>query len=256
LLEAASSRAKKKAGVASSEQGDVSTVAFKVLVHKLSVGAILGKGGATIKETQAQTSTVMQISKDPLPNSTEKVVTFTGSPENVKHAVNVVLSQLAGAPLKGSVENFPYSPGSQPVVFSGASPFMAAAASPYAAAMGAMSAYGYPFAAPQVGGSAPGTPIEITLRSFTRSSASSATSTQKIAIPTSCVGCVIGKAGAVIRDLRAQSGTNISIAPAEPTNPSERVVTVTGSPEGIQTAVFLIRQLVEQQPLPGARQEY
>merc|ERR1712226_50807 len=74
--------------------------------------------------------------------------------------------------------------------------------------------------------------------------------TQKIAIPTICAGCVIGKGGAVIRDLRAQSGTNISIADADPTNPNERVVTLTGTPQGIQTAIYLIRQLVEQYQPP------
>lgn len=81
--------------------------------------------------------------------------------------------------------------------------------------------------------------------------ASAPANTQKIAIPTICAGCVIGKGGAVIRDLRAQSGTNISIADADPTNPNERVVTLTGTPQGIQTAIYLIRQLVEQYQPPA-----
>lgn len=55
----------------------------------------------------------------------------------------------------------------------------------------------------------------------------------------------------MIRDLRAQSGTNISISDADATNPNERVVTLTGTPTGIQTAIFLIRQLVEQYNPPA-----
>lgn len=65
-----------------------------------------------------------------------------------------------------------------------------------------------------------------------------------------CIGCVIGKGGSVIRDLRVQSGTNISIADPEANNPNERVVTLTGTPQGIHTAVLLIRQLVEQYQPP------
>merc|ERR1719397_66238 len=72
------------------------------------------------------------------------------------------------------------------------------------------------------------------------------TSTQKIAIPTVCAGCVIGKGGSVIRDLRAQAQCNISIADPEQNSPNERVVTLTGTSQGIQTAIYLIRQLVEQ----------
>lgn len=50
----------------------------------------------------------------------------------------------------------------------------------------------------------------------------------------------------MIRDLRAQSQCNISIADPEQTSPNERVVTLTGTSQGIQTAIYLIRQLVEQ----------
>eukprot|EP00808_Paulinella_micropora_P031599 g53825.t1 len=78
-------------------------------------------------------------------------------------------------------------------------------------------------------------------------------SMQKIAIPTVCTGCVIGKRGSVIEELRAQSRTVISIANPEPTNQHERVVTITGSSQGIQSAIYLIRQLVEQYqpPMPS-----
>jgi len=71
-------------------------------------------------------------------------------------------------------------------------------------------------------------------------------SSQKIAIPTACAGAVIGKSGTIIADIKQQSGCQIRIADADPTSPNERVVTVTGTPTGIQTAIYLIRQRVEQ----------
>lgn len=80
-------------------------------------------------------------------------------------------------------------------------------------------------------------------------------SIQKIAIPTICAGCVIGRGGTIIRDLRSQSGTNISIADPDPATPDERVVTITGVTEGIMCAVALIRQCVESYVPPTTQSE-
>ena len=74
---------------------------------------------------------------------------------------------------------------------------------------------------------------------------------QKIAIPTVCSGCVLGKGGSIIKELRAQSGTNISLADPEPTTPNERVVTITGTPTAIQHAIYLIREAVEKYVPPA-----
>jgi hypothetical protein len=68
---------------------------------------------------------------------------------------------------------------------------------------------------------------------------------QKIVIPSVCVGNVIGRGGSIISDIRQKSGTNISVAHPEPTTPGERVVTITGSTQGIQTAVMMIKDIVE-----------
>jgi len=188
------------------------------------VGAIIGKAGVAIKETQSQTGARIQISHEPLPSSTEKTVTITGTPDAIHKAVSRVLTQLAQNPLKSSTKVYPFVPGQHLFPQFGLSP-------PHAGGYGAPQLPLYPSLPPpniySIGAHAP-------------------TSTQKIAIPTVCAGCVIGKGGSVIRDLRAQSGTNISIADPESNNPSERVVTLTGSAQGIQTAVYLIRQLVEQ----------
>merc|ERR1712130_443880 len=47
-------------------------IAIRLLVHRASVGAVIGKGGTTIKETQSETNVRVQVSNEPLPNSTEK----------------------------------------------------------------------------------------------------------------------------------------------------------------------------------------
>ena len=73
----------------------------------------------------------------------------------------------------------------------------------------------------------------------------------KVAIPTVCSGCVLGKGGSIIKELRAQSGTNISLADPDNSTPNERVVTITGTPSAIALAFTLIREAVEKYVPPA-----
>lgn len=174
------------------------------------------------------------MSNETLPSSSEKTVTLTGTSVQMYAAMIRVASQLLANPLKAGTKVFPYVPGNQ--VF--------AAPSAYGGQVGF---------APQSNGnlhamyqSAPSMQ-QSQFGGLIRPAHSAPTilSTQKIAIPTICCGSIIGKGGAVIRDLRAQSATNISISDPDEATPNERVVTLSGTPQGISQAVFLIRQLVE-----------
>lgn len=197
------------------------SVAVKLLVHRAAVGAIIGKGGESIKTTQSDTGARIQVSAEPLPHSTDKSVTISGTPEVVQSAVHRVLSQLAESPLRSGTKTVHFVPG--PHYYG--EYHDASQGAPAGAAASAQGAG----------------PISI----------------QKIAIPTICAGCVIGRGGSIIRSLREQSGTNISIADPDPATPDERVVTITGVAAGIQTAVYLIRQCVEsyQPPAQGMEEE-
>lgn len=210
---------------------------LRLLVHRHAVGAVIGKAGAVIKETQQETNARVQVSNEPLPQSTEKTVTISGTPLAIHQATMRVLGQLRENPLRPGTKSYPYVPGV------GSFPAMA---SPFGPA-------GYPQQFPGAFGlpQQPHMPAGYGDFGMAGAAPQAATNTQKIAIPTICAGCVIGKGGAVIRDLRAQSGTNISIADADATNPNERVVTLTGTPQGIQMAIYLIRQLVEQYQPPA-----
>jgi len=72
------------------------------------------------------------------------------------------------------------------------------------------------------------------------------TRTEKMVIPSACAGSVIGRNGSIIKDIKTQSGTKISLA-ADSSPTGDRIVTITGSIQGIQIASFLIRQRVESQ---------
>lgn len=61
---------------------------------------------------------------------------------------------------------------------------------------------------------------------------------------------VIGKAGAKINEIRAQSQCQIRVAdpgtpaqPGQPANPEERLVTITGHPSSINIAVQMLYQV-------------
>jgi len=210
---------------------------LRLLVHRHAVGAVIGKAGAVIKETQQETSARVQVSNEPLPQSTEKTVTISGTPLAIHQATMRVLSQLRENPLRPGTKSYPYVPG--------VAAFPGVLGSPFGAP-------GYPQQFPGSFGLPQQPHLPSAYGDFGMGAAApQATNTQKIAIPTICAGCVIGKGGTVIRDLRTQSGTNISIADADATNPNERVVTLTGSPQGIQMAIYLIRQLVEQYQPPA-----
>lgn len=223
---AARAAERRRSGADSGERGrsnsnadaaDGST-AIKLLVHRAAVGAVIGKGGASIRDLQASTGARIQVSSEALGNSTDKTVTISGTPEVLETAVRRVLTMLAESPLRSGTKTVHFVPG--PTYFD------------YDAQAGTNPA----------NGTVTGTgPISI----------------QKIAIPTICAGCVIGRGGTIIRSLREQSGTNISIADPDPATPDERVVTITGTPGGIQTAVYLIRQCVESYvpPQQGGEQE-
>lgn len=75
--------------------------------------------------------------------------------------------------------------------------------------------------------------------------------TQQIFIPNDLVGCIIGKGGSKINEIRQMSASHIKIM--EPGagalaggGANERLVTITGPPQNIQVAVQLLYQRLEQ----------
>lgn len=224
-------------------QGDTETTpveeySIKLLIHKFLAGCIIGKAGTIIKEIQTQTGVKMSISNEPLGASTEKQVTITGTPETVYAALLKVFNQLEENPLREGSSSVPYVPGVQ------ASPY----AQPFAGAYGKQpAAYPSPYGAPPAQTYSPYGQIATPY-----SSDPMAMKTEKIVIPSVCAGTVIGKSGSIIAEIKSQSGCQISIAAAEPTAPQDRVVSITGTAQGINAAIQLIRQRVESyQPPEG-----
>jgi len=195
------------------------TSSVKLLVHKAHAGAIIGSKGSVIKDINQQTGARVQLSNDPLPGSTEKTVTITGPPSAIHQAALRVITQIHENPLRPGTVHSPYVPGRSQFALPGA----------FFPSFDGFSFGGFP-----AGIRADSGPEQ----------------QQKIAIPTVSAGSVLGKGGAIIADIKNQTGTQIRIAPPDAELPHERVVTVSGSAQGIQAAIALIRQRVEQPHLP------
>jgi len=224
---------------AENPEGTVDSCTFKMLIHKSLAGSIIGRGGEIVRAMQTETGARVSISTDVIGQSTEKTVTVSGKIDQIQEVVTRVLTQLRENPVRPGAQSVPYVPGQMPSF----PPAGFGAPTPYG--MPQQSPYGMPQQSPY-GGMAPmgGAPAPM---------GGGGSKTEKIVIPTVCAGTVIGKGGSIIREIKNQSGTMISVAAPEPTAPNDRVVSISGSSQGIQLAIHLIRQRVESYQPPAGQ---
>jgi heterogeneous nuclear rnp K-like protein 2 len=69
--------------------------------------------------------------------------------------------------------------------------------------------------------------------------------TQNISIPSDMVGCIIGRAGSKITEIRRLSGSRISIAKNPHDESGERMFTIVGSAEANEKALYLLYSQLE-----------
>ena len=69
--------------------------------------------------------------------------------------------------------------------------------------------------------------------------------TQNISIPADMVGCIIGRAGSKITEIRRSSGARISIAKAPHDETGERMFTIMGSAQANEKALYLLYENLE-----------
>jgi len=68
-------------------------------------------------------------------------------------------------------------------------------------------------------------------------------------IASEMVGCIIGKGGSRISDIRKRSGSQIKIEDAIPGS-NERIITLLGTPETNQAAIFWINYYMQAEVTP------
>ncbi|XP_033856157.1 poly(rC)-binding protein 3-like isoform X10 [Acipenser ruthenus] len=94
-------------------------VTLRLVVPGSQCGSLIGKGGSKIKEIRETTGAQVQVAGDMLPNSTERAVTISGTPDAIIQCVKQICVVMLESPPKGAT--IPYRPksASAPIIFAG-----------------------------------------------------------------------------------------------------------------------------------------
>ncbi|KAG1789403.1 uncharacterized protein HD556DRAFT_1296936 [Suillus plorans] len=206
-------------------------VTIKFMIPNSRMGSVIGKQGSKIKEIQDASGARLNASEGMLPGSTERVLSVAG----VADAIHIATYYIGNILIEAQ-ERMPSSSSShssyRPSSYSRRPPYTGSSYVP-----------GYANASQPYGAPPPPNPPQ-------------QLQTQQIYIPNDLVGCIIGKGGSKINEIRHMSASQIKImepgaglngAPAPPGNENERLVVITGQPANIQMAVQLLYHRLEQE---------
>ncbi|KAK2889024.1 hypothetical protein Q8A67_014399 [Cirrhinus molitorella] len=207
-------------------------VTLRLVVPASQCGSLIGKGGSKIKEMRESTGAQVQVAGDMLPNSTERAVTISGAPEAIIQCVKQICVVMLESPPKGATIPYRPKPATAPVIFSGGQAYTIqgqyAIPHPDLTKLHQLAMQQTPF-----------TSLGQTTPAFPGVDASSQASTHELTIPNDLIGCIIGRQGTKINEIRQMSGAQIKIANAMEGS-SDRQITITGTPANISLAQYLI----------------
>ncbi|XP_049731014.1 poly(rC)-binding protein 3 isoform X8 [Elephas maximus indicus] len=207
-------------------------VTLRLVVPASQCGSLIGKGGSKIKEIRESTGAQVQVAGDMLPNSTERAVTISGTPDAIIQCVKQICVVMLESPPKGATIPYRPKPASTPVIFAGGQAYTIqgqyAIPHPDLTKLHQLAMQQTPFP-----------PLGQTNPAFPGLDASPPASTHELTIPNDLIGCIIGRQGTKINEIRQMSGAQIKIANATEGS-SERQITITGSPANISLAQYLI----------------
>jgi heterogeneous nuclear rnp K-like protein len=211
------------------------------------MGTIIGRSGLKIKAIQDGSGARMVASKDMLPQSTERIVEVQGPPDAIGCAIEEIgkclledyergLGTVLFHPGTGEERT---SPGRR-----GANGYTSGGGGGSGGYSGTRRSNGEGHRREtHARGSSPPSPSA----GKAPSSAGQAANlrTQNISIPSDMVGCIIGRSGTKITEIRRLSGSKISIAKTPHDDTGERMFTIVGTPEANEKALFLLYNQLE-----------
>uniref|UniRef100_I3JAB5 Poly(rC) binding protein 3 n=2 Tax=Oreochromis TaxID=8139 RepID=I3JAB5_ORENI len=219
-------------------------VTLRLVVPASQCGSLIGKGGSKIKEMRESTGAQVQVAGDMLPNSTERAVTISGTPEAIIQCVRQICVVMLESPPKGATIPYRPKPTSTPVIFSGGQ-FVPTAnlrlllQHQHHFLLSLLTLQQLTKLHQLAMQQTPFTPLGQTTPAFPGLDASPPASTHELTIPNDLIGCIIGRQGTKINEIRQMSGAQIKIANAMEGS-SERQITITGTPANISLAQYLI----------------
>eukprot|EP00096_Caligus_rogercresseyi_P016061 TRINITY_DN859_c0_g1_i1.p1 TRINITY_DN859_c0_g1~~TRINITY_DN859_c0_g1_i1.p1 ORF type:complete len:407 (-),score=157.28 TRINITY_DN859_c0_g1_i1:300-1520(-) len=211
-------------------------ITLRLIVPASQCGSLIGKGGSKIKEMREISGASIQVASEMLPNSTERAVTVSGTKEAISACILGVCGVMLETPPRGST--IPYHPPK------GSS----------------RNTSGTQSAAGGGGGTGTGrdpltsllTPSIMALASLLRHKEPGTTggTSLEMSIPNESIGCIIGKGGSKIAEIRQISNAMIRISKsssADAESEKERLITISGSPEAVSLGKSLINMSLDLQ---------
>ncbi|XP_064643912.1 poly(rC)-binding protein 3-like isoform X2 [Lineus longissimus] len=256
--------------------GQKPSITLRLIVPASQCGSLIGKGGSKIKEIRDASGASVQVANEMLPNSTERAITISGPSEAITKCIFHMCTVFVESPPKGATIPYRPKPPMPPIIYSGGQAFalhgqFAMPAQP--ADMQKLQQMALPQAAPtpaalpyQLPAQVTGTPAimagtgpastqaymsGLNCLAFPRpnqvtanSNPVTATHSHEMNIPNDLIGCIIGRAGCKINEIRQFSGATIKISNCEEGS-SDRKVTIQGTPDTINTAQYMINASME-----------
>ncbi|KAH6627862.1 hypothetical protein F5144DRAFT_492642 [Chaetomium tenue] len=232
---------------------------IKLLISHNQMGTIIGRQGLKIKHIQDVSGVRMVAQKEMLPQSTERIVEVQGTPEGIQRATWEICKCLVDDWQRGAGTVL-YNPvvrtqgaGAAPGV-TGTTNFVQDRA-PYGGSRVTRTGNGADFSN--------GGPRPYNRRSDSDAAARGPPThdengeeiqTQNISIPADMVGCIIGRGGSKISEIRKTSGARISIAKAPHDETGERMFTIMGSAKANERALFLLYENLEAEKMRRQQQ--
>eukprot|EP00899_Mesostigma_viride_P029329 jgi/Mesvir1/9581/Mv25619-RA.1 len=218
-----------------SEDGSSGHSSVRLVVPNMVCGAIIGKGGATIRTFSEDSGASIKLSSQDqnMPGVTDRVVTITGTVDQQLRAVALIVTKISEDP------NYSVY-ASLPLAYPQAAAFQAAGMGSSGLHLPSMGAPAMPNPMSQFGQLGQKQPVVLT----TTAPSTSLT----VAVPDEHVGAVVGRMGKTITEIQALSGARVKISDRDDyvEGTRNRKVTVTGSQEAVQIAQYLITQKVTQ----------
>jgi heterogeneous nuclear rnp K-like protein len=235
-------------------------IAIRLLISHNQMGTIIGRQGLKIKHIQDVSGVRMVAQKEMLPQSTERIVEVQGTPEGIEKAIWEIGKCLIDDWQRGA-NTVPYNPAVRAQIGTGPANNAAGAGGPGAGGYSSGGGRSY---------SRTGNGADFSeSRNFNRNSGDSAVrgssipmvtedgeevQTQNISIPSDMVGCIIGRGGSKISEIRKSSGARISIAKAPHDETGERMFTIMGSASANEKALYLLYENLEAEKMRRSQQ--
>ncbi|EDW79043.2 poly(rC)-binding protein 3 isoform X2 [Drosophila tropicalis] len=246
-------------------------IPIRLIVPASQCGSLIGKSGSKIKEIRQTTGCSIQVASEMLPNSTERAVTLSGSAEQITQCIYQICLVMLESPPRGAT--IPYRPKPQvtgPVILANgqaftiqgnyAVPTQEVAKNPLAslAALGLAGMNPASTGGINHTGSNPAALAALAGSQLRTANANRAQQQQhEMTVSNDLIGCIIGKGGTKIAEIRQISGAMIRISNCEEREGgnTDRTITISGNPDSVALAQYLINMRISMEtaglPIPG-----